>query len=192
MIYHMTVSKPTFFADQSEFRKWLDKNHRMEKELIVGFYKKDSGKPSMTWPESVDQALCFGWIDGVRKSIDQESYQIRFTPRKPTSIWSAVNIAKVEKLTKEGLMQPAGIAAFKLRKEEKSKVYSFENDAKQLDTEMESKFEADSTAWQYFKAQAPSYQKAVIHWIMTAKQESTRLSRLQKTIAQSHLGKRLE
>src|SRR6478735_2031721 len=103
---------PTFFATQSDFRKWLQKNHKTETELNVGFYKVGSGKPSMTWSQSVDEALCFGWIDGVRKSIDADSYQIRFTPRKASSIWSAVNVKKVEELTKQGLMQPAGIAAF--------------------------------------------------------------------------------
>ena len=102
----------TFFAKQSGFRNWLKKNHRKETELIVGFYKVGSGKPSITWSQSVDEALCFGWIDGVRTSIDKESYQIRFTPRKPTSIWSAINIKKVEVLTKQGLMQPAGLASF--------------------------------------------------------------------------------
>src|SRR6187401_135455 len=106
---------PTFFANQSDFRKWLQKNHKKETELVVGFYKVGSGKPSITWPQSVDEALCFGWIDGVRTSIDNERYQIRFTPRKPTSIWSAVNIKKIETLTEQGLMQPAGIAIFEKR-----------------------------------------------------------------------------
>jgi uncharacterized protein YdeI (YjbR/CyaY-like superfamily) len=115
-----------FFSKQSEFRKWLAKNHRKETELLVGFYKVDSGKPSMTWSQSVDEALCFGWIDGVRTSIDKDSYQIRFTPRKPTSIWSSVNIKKIEALTKQGLMQPAGLASFENRKEHKSKIYSYE------------------------------------------------------------------
>jgi uncharacterized protein YdeI (YjbR/CyaY-like superfamily) len=118
----------TFFAKQSEFRKWLDKNHKKETELLVGFYKINSGKPSMTWSQSVDEALCFGWIDGVRKSIDKDSYQIRFTQRKPTSIWSAVNIKKIEELTKQGLMQPAGLVSFENRKENKSKIYSYENE----------------------------------------------------------------
>ena len=118
--------QPIFFATQSDFRKWLTKNHRKATELFVGFYKVDSGKPSMTWSQSVDQAICFGWIDGVRKSINKDSYFISFTPRKPTSIWSAVNIKKVEELTKKGLMQPAGLASFKLKKEHKSKIYAYE------------------------------------------------------------------
>lgn len=188
----MTDAKPTFFAGQSDFRKWLEKNHNTATELVVGFYKVGSGKPSMTWPESVDQALCFGWIDGVRRSINSDSYQIRFTPRKPTSIWSAINIAKVEKLANDGLMRPAGIAAFKLRKAENSKIYSFESAAKQLDATLEKQFRADEKAWEFFTSQAPSYQKTIIHWIMTAKQQTTRQSRLEKTIAQSHMQKRLQ
>src|SRR6187401_3158431 len=117
---------PTFFANQSDFRKWLQKNHKKETELVVGFYKVGSGKPSMTWSQSVDEALCFGWIDGVRTSIDKDRYQIRFTPRKPGSNWSAVNLKKIEELTKQGLIQPAGLAVFEKRKAEKSKIYSYE------------------------------------------------------------------
>src|SRR6476659_5155070 len=120
--------QPIFFATQSEFRKWLKKNHQKATELFVGFYKVDSGKPSMTWSQSVDHAICFGWIDGVRKSIDKDSYLIRFTPRKPASIWSAINIKKVEELTKQGLMQPAGLASFEKRVESRSKIYSYEKD----------------------------------------------------------------
>lgn len=187
----MQTPKPIFFADQSLFRKWLEAHHSTSNELLVGFYKKDSGKPSMTWPESVDQALCFGWIDSVRRSLDKDSYCIRFTPRKPTSIWSAVNIAKVEKMTKLGLMQPAGLKAFSLRKAEKSKVYSFENDAKQLSAPLQKKFKANPQAWEFFSAQAPSYQKTMIHWIMAAKQESTQLARLEKTITESHNRRRV-
>jgi uncharacterized protein YdeI (YjbR/CyaY-like superfamily) len=123
---------PTFFKTQEEFRKWLEENHLTETELLAGFYKVDSGKPSITWPQSVDEALCFGWIDGVRKSIDKERYCIRFTPRKPTSIWSAVNIRKVEEFIKKGQMQPAGLEAYENRKDEKSKIYSFENETKEL------------------------------------------------------------
>ena len=118
-----TQTIPTFFARQSDFRKWLQKNHKKETELLVGFHKVGSGKPSMTWSQAVDEALCFGWIDGVRKSIDKDSYQIRFTQRKSTSIWSAINIKKIEELTKQGLMQPAGLASFEKRTESKSKQY---------------------------------------------------------------------
>jgi uncharacterized protein YdeI (YjbR/CyaY-like superfamily) len=123
-----TQTIPTFFAKQSDFRKWLQKNHKRKTELLVGFYKVGSGKSSMTWCQSVDEALCFGWIDGVRKSIDKDSYQIRFTQRKSTSIWSAINIKKTEELTRQGLMQPAGLASFEKRTESKSKIYSYEKD----------------------------------------------------------------
>ncbi|WP_146943468.1 YdeI/OmpD-associated family protein [Chryseobacterium hagamense] len=183
--------KPTFFPTPQEFRRWLEKNHQTERELLVGFYKVGTGKPSMTWPESVDQALCFGWIDGVRRSIDEESYSIRFTPRKPTSIWSAVNIRKMKELTKAGLMTEAGQKAFKLRKEEKSAVYSHEKELAVLDPSFEKQFKAHKKAWDFFTTQAPSYQKVMLHWIMSAKQEKTRASRLEKTIRESEMGKRI-
>ncbi|MEO6905944.1 MAG: hypothetical protein ABI148_06255, partial [Ginsengibacter sp.] len=126
------LPKPTFFSTQAVFRKWLEKNHEKAGELLVGFYKVSSGKPSITWSESVDEAICFGWIDGIRRSIDEESYSIRFTPRKSTSIWSAINIKKVEELTKKKLMDPAGINAFSKRKEHKSRIYSYEKEAENL------------------------------------------------------------
>ncbi|MFD1604531.1 YdeI family protein [Flavobacterium artemisiae] len=182
---------PTFFADQSDFRKWLEKNHQDQKELLVGFYKVTSGKPSMTWPESVDQALCFGWIDGVRRSIDAESYSIRFTPRKTSSIWSAINIQKMEDLTKAGLMTDAGLKAFSFRTENKSKIYSHEKEPVLLDAVYEKQFKSNKLAWDFFEKQAPSYKKVMIHWIMTAKQEKTRLSRLEKTIIESEKQKRV-
>lgn len=184
--------EPTFFAKPSEFRKWLEKNHKKETELLVGFHKVGSGKPSMTWPESVDQALCFGWIDGVRKSLGEESYTIRFTPRKNTSIWSSVNIKKMETLTAQGLMQEAGLEIFKHRKEHKSRIYSFESEAKELSPAYEKKFKSNKKAWNFFIAQAPWYKKTVIHLIMTAKQEATRVKRLEKVIAASEQGKRTQ
>ncbi|ASW76436.1 bacteriocin-protection protein [Chryseobacterium piperi] len=180
-----------FFKSPQEFREWLENNHSTEKELIVGFYKVGSKKPSMTWPESVDQALCFGWIDGVRRSIDEESYSNRFTPRKSTSIWSTINIKKVEELTKAGLMKPAGLKAFELRKEEKSAIYSHEKEPAKLDPVYEKQFKANKKAWEFFNSQAPSYQKVMLHWIMSAKQEKTRQSRLEKTIRESELLKRV-
>lgn len=183
--------KPTFFPTPQEFRQWLEKNHQTEKELLAGFSKVGSGKPSMTWPESVDQALCFGWIDGVRRSIDAESYSIRFTPRKPTSIWSAVNIKKMEELIKAGLMTEAGQQAFELRKEEKSAIYSHENETAILSPEFEKQFKSNKKAWEFFNSQAPSYKKVMLHWIMSAKQEKTRISRLEKTIKESESGKRV-
>lgn len=180
-----------FFTTQEKFREWLIQYHHTENELLVGFYKVGTKKPSMTWSESVDQALCFGWIDGVRKSIDEESYSIRFTPRKPTSIWSAINIKKMEVLTKAGLMTAAGEKAFSLRKEEKSGVYSHEKEPATLDPAYEKQFKANKKAWKFFSEQAPSYKKVMLHWIMRAKQEKTRQTRLEKTIRESEQQKRV-
>jgi len=179
---------PTFFSKQSDFRKWLQKNHKRETELLVGFYKVGSGKPSMTWSQSVDEALCFGWIDGVRKSIDKDSYQIRFTQRKPTSIWSAINIRKIGELTKQGLMQAAGLASFEKRIESKSKIYSYENDEKEFTRDFKKQFKANKKAWEYFQSLAPSYRKVSTHWVMSAKQESTKIKRLNELIADSARG----
>lgn len=183
---------PTFFADQNDFRKWLEKNHQDQKELLVGFYKVSSKKPSMSWSESVDQALCFGWIDGVRRSIDDESYSIRFTPRRPSSIWSAINVQKIEDLTKAGLMKDEGLKAFSFLSENKSKIYSHEKkEPIPLLEAYEIQFKSNKIAWDFFEKQAPSYKKVTIHWIMGAKQEKTRLSRLEKTIIESEKQKRV-
>lgn len=179
---------PIFFEKQSDFRKWLVKNHKKETELLVGFYKVGSGKPGITWTQSVDEALCFGWIDGVRKSIDKDRYQIRFTPRKPTSIWSAVNIQKIKVLTKQGLMQPAGLVSFKNRKENKSKIYSFENEPVKFSPGYEKKFRKNKKAWEYFQSLAPSYKKHSTYWVMSAMQETTQLKRLIELIADSSAG----
>ncbi|WP_026705046.1 YdeI/OmpD-associated family protein [Flavobacterium soli] len=181
-----------FFETPQDFRNWLKENHDKASEIIVAFYKKDAGKKSITWPEAVEEALCFGWIDSTRRKIDDESYSNRFTPRKKTSIWSAKNIANMERLQKEGLMHPAGWEAFKHRKEHLSKVYSFESKAKELDEDFTQLFKINRKAWEFFTNQAPSYQKVIIHWIMTAKQEATRLSRLEKTIKASEEEKRLQ
>lgn len=183
--------KPLFFPKQSDFRKWLEKNHDKEIELLVGFYKVGSHKPSLTWSQSVDEAICFGWIDGVRKSIDDESYCIRFIPRKPTSIWSAVNIKKVEELTKQGLMRPAGLAAFARRDESKSKIYAYEREHAKLDDKFEKLFKANNKAWKFFQAQPPYYRKTLTYWIMNAKQEATKISRLEKLIKASEAEQRL-
>lgn len=179
---------PTFFATQAAFRKWLEKNHNKATELLVGFYKTDSGKPSMTWSQSVDEALCFGWIDGVRRSIDKYSYSIRFTPRKPKSIWSAVNIAKVEKFISHGLMQPAGLASFEKRTEDKSRIYSHEIGEVKFSPAYEKQFKANKTAWNYFQSLAPSYRKPSTLWVMSAKQEAIRTKRLNELIADSKAG----
>ena len=179
---------PTFFAKQSDFRKWLQKNHKKETELLVGFYKVDSGKPSMTWSQSVDEALCFGWIDGVRKSIDKDSYQIRFTQRKPTSIWSANNIRKIESLTKQKLMQPAGLASFEKKIESKSKIYSYEKEGEELTPDFKKQFKANKKAWDYFQSLAPSYRKVSTHWVMSAIQGPTQIKRLNQLISDSAAG----
>ena len=176
---------PKFFAKQTDFRKWLEKNHDKETELIVGFYKVNSGKPSMNWSESVDQALCFGWIDGVRKSVDKDSYCIRFTPRRAKSIWSAINIKKVAELTKLGLMQPAGIAAFAKRDEKKSAIYAYETELVKLSDEFEKQFKKHEKAWSFFESQAPYYRKLATKWVMSAKQDATRRTRLARLINES-------
>lgn len=177
-----------FFAKQADFRKWLQKNHKKETELLVGFYKVGSGKPSMSWSESVDVALCFGWIDGVRKSIDKDSYQIRFTQRKPTSIWSAINIKKIEELTKTGLMHPAGLASFEKRTESKSAIYSHEKEESTLPPDFKKQFKANKKAWDYFQSLAPSYRKLSTHWVTGAKQEATRIKRFNQLIADCAAG----
>jgi uncharacterized protein YdeI (YjbR/CyaY-like superfamily) len=180
--------QPKFFSNQSDFRKWLEINHLKEKELLVGFYKIDSGKPSMTWSESVDQALCFGWIDSKRNSIDKDSYQIRFTHRKPSSNWSTINLKKIEELTIQGLMSPAGLAIFEKRKVSHSEIYSYENEDLKFPVEYEKLFKANLRACDYFESLAPSYRKISIRWVMSAKQESTRLNRLTGIIADCEKG----
>ena len=170
--------KPTFFARQSNFRAWLKKNHNKERELLVGFYKKDSGKPSLTWPESVDEALCFGWIDGVRRAFDADSFTIRFTPRRPNSIWSAVNIRHVARLEQTGRMRAPGRAAFARRDEARSRVYAFENRPKVLAPAYARRMRANARAWTWFSAQPPWYRRTITFWVMSAKREETRERRL--------------
>jgi len=182
--------KPTFFATPTAFRTWLEEHHQTAQELWVGFYKTSSGKPSITWPEAVDQALCFGWIDGVRKGIDDASYTIRFTPRKPQSIWSAVNVKRAQELARLGLMSPAGLKAFEERDQKKSGVYSYEQrKSSQLDPAYEKQFKANKKAWDFFQSKPPSYQQPAIWWVMSAKQEETRLKRLARLIEDSEHGR---
>lgn len=183
--------KPNFFPTQFDFRRWLEENHERETELLVGFYKVGSGKSSMSWSQSVDEALCFGWIDGVRRAVDAESYAIRFTPRRAKSIWSAVNIAKVQELTKKGLMMPAGMAAYAKREESRSKIYAYENELKEFSNEFEKHFRRDEKAWDFFEKQANWYKKQMVNWVMTAKQEATRATRLEKLMAASGKEKRV-
>ncbi|MGY3051925.1 uncharacterized protein YdeI (YjbR/CyaY-like superfamily) [Pedobacter sp. UYEF25] len=179
---------PIFFADQKDFRNWLSINHLVETELTVGFYKIRSGKATLTWGQSVDQALCFGWIDGVRNSIDAESYQIRFTKRKSNSIWSAVNIKKMEELVKNNLVKEAGLLAFEKRKPTKSKIYAFEQEEVIFSNAFEMLFKQNKAAWEYFFALAPSYKKTSTHWVMSAKTELTRQKRLGELIRESENG----
>jgi uncharacterized protein YdeI (YjbR/CyaY-like superfamily) len=181
--------KPLFFATPADFRAWLDLHHARDQELSVGFYKKDSGKPSITWPESVDAALCYGWIDGVRNSIDESSYRIRFTPRKPTSTWSAINVKRVAELTKLGLMRPAGIKAFEARKGDKTGIYAYEQrKSAKLPRAYETRFRANKKAWEFFQAQPPWYRRTTTYRVISAKQEQTRLRRLAQLIKDSELG----
>ncbi len=183
---------PTFFKTAAAFCAWLKKHAGSERELLVGFYKQDSGLPSITWPEAVDEALCVGWIDGVRKGIDEASYQIRFTPRKATSIWSAVNIQRVAMLTAEGRMTPAGLAAFEKRSAARSRTYAYEQASEALlPSAAEKQFRSNQPAWDYFVAQAPSYRQKLLWWIISAKQQTTRDKRLAQLIDASQQGKRL-
>ena len=181
-----------FFKSPSAFRTWLEKNHQKKTEIIVGFYKVGTGKPSMIWSEAVDQALCFGWIDGIRRSIDEERYCNRFTPRKATSTWSAINVNKVKELMKRGLMHPAGIAAFEKRSEGRTKVYAHENPPGKLNRKLESKFRANKKAWTNFHAMTKSYQKNAIHWVTSAKKEETTLRRLDVLIEDCEAGRKIK
>jgi len=184
--------KPLFFPTAAEFRAWLDENHASRQQLLVGFHKKDSGKPSITWPESVDQALCFGWIDGVRRSLGARSYTIRFTPRRPGSTWSAINIRRIKELTAAGLMHPAGVRAFEARREDRSAIYSYEQrHTAQFDASAEHRFRANEKAWEFFHQQPPGYRRLCTFYVMSAKQEQTRARRLMRLIADSERGKRI-
>ena len=180
--------KPRFFRTPADFRKWLEKNHSTADELLVGFYKKDSGKPSITWPESVDEALCFGWIDGIRRRVDDESYTIRFTPRRRGSNWSSVNIKRVGELTKQKLMWPAGLLAFQARKENKSGIYAYEQRTETLAEPYAARFKKHKAAWKFFQEQPPSYRRVTGWWIVSAKKEETRLKRLERLMEFSAKG----
>ena len=183
---------PVFFSSPAAFRHWLEKNAGAATKLTVGFYKVGSAIPSMTWPESVDEALCFGWIDGIRKRIDDHAYQIRFTPRKRGSIWSTVNVKRVEALIAEGRMKPAGLEAFGQRTERKLSVDSYEQEGSlNLAPEELKAFKRNKGAWAYFEKAAPSYRRTMIYWIVSPKQEATRARRLAKFIESCAAGVRL-
>ena len=184
--------KLVFFPTQKHLRKWFEKNHKKEKELFVGYYKVSTGNPTVSWSQSVDEALCFGWIDGIRKSIDEESYCIRFTPRNPKSNWSAINIRKVEELTEIGLMKPEGLKAFGLRKENKSNVYSYENPIVDLDQTYKKLFKANKKAWAFYQSTTPTYRKVTTRWVMSAKQETTQLKRAEELIRDCAEGKKIK
>jgi uncharacterized protein YdeI (YjbR/CyaY-like superfamily) len=184
--------KRLFFARGADFRRWLEKNHQTAAELRVGFWKVDSGEPSMSWSESVDEALCFGWIDGIRRSIDAHSYEIRFTPRKPKSIWSRINLDKVDALTKAGRMAAAGLRAWEARDEVRSKIYSYEQvRAATLDAEAARALKADAAAWKFFQTLPPSYRSQVAYWLAQAKKPETRARRLAEAVQSFSRGERL-
>jgi uncharacterized protein YdeI (YjbR/CyaY-like superfamily) len=181
-----TQLKPKFFASPGAWRAWLEEHHAEAQELWVGLYKRDSGRSSISWPEAVDGALCFGWIDGIRKSIDAISYKIRFTPRKARSVWSSVNVKRATDLSALGLMHPAGVAAFHEREGGRSEIYSYEQrKGATLSEEFEKKFRAHKIAWKFFQAQAPWYRRTSSWWVISAKREETRLKRLASLIEDS-------
>lgn len=183
---------PTFFATPADFRRWLKQHHKNASELWVGFHKKGTGRPSITWPESVDEALCLGWIDGIRKSFGADSYVIRFTPRKKGSTWSRVNTRRARELMRDGRMQPAGLKALEARDPEKSGIYSFEQrQAATLDTAAHATFKANKVAWKFFESQPPGYRKIATYWVVSAKREETRAKRLATLIDDSAAGRRI-
>jgi uncharacterized protein YdeI (YjbR/CyaY-like superfamily) len=185
------TEKVKFFKNPSDFRKWFEAHHESETELWVGFYKKDSGKASITWPQSVDEALCFGWIDGIRKNIDEISYKIRFTPRRQRSIWSAVNIKRATELSEQGLMQSAGLKAFAARQENRSGIYAYEQRSAELPDQYAKQLKKNVAAWKFYQAQPPGYRKLVNWWVLSAKREETRLKRLAELIDDSKKQRRL-
>jgi uncharacterized protein YdeI (YjbR/CyaY-like superfamily) len=183
--------KPKFFRTPADFHRWLEKNHTTAAELWVGFHKKDSGKASITWPESVDEALCFGWIDGIRKRVDEISYQIRFSPRRHGSIWSAINIKRAKELAKQRRMHLAGLKAFAARIENKSGIYSYEQRNTDLPEAYARLLKKKKAAWDFFQIQPPSYRRMIGWWIVSARKNETRMARLAKLISESAKGKRL-
>ena len=185
--------EPIYFATPAEFRGWLEANHGSATELIVGFHKKASGVPSMTWSEAVDEALCFGWIDGVRHRVDDRRYTNRFTPRRSGSNWSAVNVRKVAALTEAGRMRPAGVRAFEARSGSRTGVYSFEQPQEpKLTREQQRRFRRDPEAWAFFRSMTPSYRRTATWWVISAKQEATRERRLTQLIEDSRAGLRIK
>jgi uncharacterized protein YdeI (YjbR/CyaY-like superfamily) len=186
------MADPIFFAAPGEFRCWLEEHHEGATELWVGFYKKATGRPSLTWPQSVDEALCFGWIDGIRKTLGAESYMIRFTPRKPGSNWSAVNVARMQELERAGRVKQAGRLAFERRVAARTGIYAYEQrKSARFDPEMEAEFRAEPEAWAFFQSRPPSYRQTSTWWVMSAKRPETRQRRLDRLIEISRDGKDL-
>jgi uncharacterized protein YdeI (YjbR/CyaY-like superfamily) len=183
--------RPTFFRTPAAFRRWLEKNHDRFEELWVGFYKKASGKGGLTYPEALDEALCFGWIDGVRRRLDAEAFVQRFTPRRPRSYWSAVNMHRVAELQKAGRMAPPGVAAFERRTKQTPRRYSFERPTATLTPEFETMFRRNAKAWAYFEEEAPWYRRVALHWVTSAKREETRRRRLDMLIKDCAAGRRI-
>ena len=181
-----------YFDSPAAFGAWLEEHHDTETEVLVGFWKAATGRPSLTWSESVDEALCHGWIDGVRRRVDDERFTIRFTPRKARSNWSLINVRKVAELTAQGRMRPAGLAAFEARRETDTGVYSFERAREaRLEPAAEARFRAEPAAWEWFERQAPSYRRTALHWVVSAKRQETRDRRLEQLVADSAAGRRI-
>jgi uncharacterized protein YdeI (YjbR/CyaY-like superfamily) len=191
MFWYRIDMEPLFFTTADELREWFAQNHDRAQEVWIEFYKKESRKGGVTYPQAVDEALCFGWIDGIRKRVDDVSYMNRFTPRKKGSNWSGVNIKRVGELTELGRMQPPGLAAFNLRDEAKTQRYSYERSERRLPEEYEAQFQANAAAWAYWQQQPPSYRKAASWWVISAKQEATRLKRLAVLVDESTSGRRI-
>ena len=184
--------KPRYFRSQADFRAWLEKHHATERELWVGFYKKASGKKGLAYPEAVDEALCFGWIDGIKKRVDADSFMHRFTPRTKSSSWSLVNTKRVEALTKLGLMAEAGLKVFRDRDRKRSGIYLYEQRLRDFAPEYERRFKSNARAWAFFEAQPAGYQRLATMWVMTAKKEETRLKRLEVIMQASAREKRTQ
>jgi uncharacterized protein YdeI (YjbR/CyaY-like superfamily) len=184
----MSEPEPIYFASPQEFYDWLEEHHETEAEVYVGFDKQHTGKRAMSWSEAVDQALCFGWIDGRANGIDEDRYMQRFTPRKAGSNWSKINVEKVAKLVEDGRMRPAGLVAFEKRSVEKTGVYSFERESGELPPEYEQQLRANRAAAEYFDKKPPWYRRTATHWVVSAKREETRLRRLSQLIEDSANG----
>jgi uncharacterized protein YdeI (YjbR/CyaY-like superfamily) len=184
------VAEPVFFPTEADFRRWLEANHETADELLVGFWKKGSGRPSIDWPQARDQALCFGWIDGVRKSLGPDSYTIRFTPRRKSSVWSKVNVERFHALKAAGQMTAAGERAFDAGKEDRSH-YSYESEARELDPGEVEQFKANAAAWSDWEKRPPGCRKVVLHWVTSAKKPETRAKRLATLIEFSAAGRKI-